>query len=151
METAKKLIFAKKNSVMLKTTPYVLLLLVAVTACGPNMEKHRDHLDMGIADMYYSRFESALENFNKALKYYPESHEAYFYRGNVYRNLDMTEAAMSDYNQAIALNSSYADAYYNRGLLNEFIHNNVLAGCDDFLMAEQLGKQNIGDRTRWCK
>jgi tetratricopeptide (TPR) repeat protein len=146
-----KSVFSQKKNVMPKFLALALLLIVAVTACTPNLEKYRDHLEMGIADMYYSRFESALENFNQALRYNPESHEAHFYRGNVYRNLNNTEAAMSDYNEAIALNPSYADAYYNRGLLNEFIHNNVRAGCEDFLMAEHLGKQNIGDRTRWCK
>ncbi len=115
------------------------------------MEKYRDHLDEGITDLYYSRFESALENFNKALQYYPESHEAYFYRGNVNRNMNKLDAAMHDYDKAILLNPNYADAYYNRGLLNEFLYNNVQAGCEDYLMAEQLGKKNIEDRTRWCK
>ncbi len=128
-----------------------VLVSIALQACGPNMEKYRDNLEEGIVHLHYSRFETAIQYFNRALKHNPKSHEAYFQRGNANRNLHDYNAAMNDYNKAIELNPSYADAYYNRGLLKEFLENNVQAGCADFIMAEQLGKQNVDDRTRWCR
>jgi tetratricopeptide (TPR) repeat protein len=145
-----KYVFSQKKIAMSRLL-LILLALTAFQACGPNMDKHRHHLDEGIADLYYNRYTSASENFEKAIKYNPDSHEAYFYRGNLRRNMKDVDGAMEDYNKAIELNPEYADAYYNRGLLNEFIFNSVQAGCEDFLMAEKLGKANVEDRARWCR
>jgi len=149
LDNRKMCIFAKKNP--MRRLFLFLLSLAAFQACGPNMDKHRHHLDEGIADLYYNRLERAGENFEKALKYHPNSHEAYYHRGNLRRNLKDLDGAMEDYNKAIELNPEYADAYYNRGLLNEFIYNSIQAGCEDFLMAEKLGKPNVEDRARWCR
>lgn len=126
------------------------LVLLVFQSCTSRLDKYMDHLDEGITHLYYSRFELAVESLNKALQYNAQSHEAHFYRGNAYRNLQKYDEALADYSKAIQLNPEYADAYFNRGLLKEFMSNNLQAGCEDFIMAEQFGKDIAQDKTRWC-
>ncbi len=142
--------FRWKIPEMRKLFLFIGLGLLILQSCTSRMDKYMDHLDEGITHMYYSRFESALESLDMALRYNPKSHEAHFYRGNVHRNMQMYDEAMSDYTKAIQLYPQYADAYFNRGLLKEFLSNSLRAGCEDFIMAEQYGKDIAQDKTRWC-
>ncbi|RLD87919.1 MAG: hypothetical protein DRJ02_05235, partial [Bacteroidetes bacterium] len=55
-----------------------------------------------------------------------------------------------DYTKAIQIHPKYADAYANRGQI-KFYMNDKQGACEDWRMAEQLGKPNIGDKLRGCK
>ena len=65
-------------------------------------------------------------------------------------NLMDYNKAIKYYTQAIEIKEDYADAYYNRGMMQFYLGEYDLA-CKDWKLAEKYGKTNINDRTRHCK
>ena len=63
---------------------------------------------------------------------------AYYNRGNAYVNLGQYQRAIEDYNQVVRLESNYADAYCNRGLLY-LLQGNKGQGCPDVKKTCELG------------
>lgn len=63
------------------------------------------------------QFNSALEDFNKAISINPRFHQAYANRALIYRNINQPVKAANDYNQAIRINPQYDAAYIGRGNL----------------------------------
>ncbi len=59
-----------------------------------------------------------IESFTRSIKASPNLTEFYYLRGQSYQKMDNKEGAMEDYTKAIELDSSYALAFHNRGLLN---------------------------------
>jgi Flp pilus assembly protein TadD len=65
-------------------------------------------------------WKNSLVVLNYILEKEPQnSPHVYLYRGAAFEEAGEFERALEDYNRAIALNPSYADAYNNRGLLYE--------------------------------
>ena len=66
---------------------------------------------------YYHKgdLDSALADYNEAIRLDPTYERAYDDRGNVYRRKGDFDRALADYNQAIHLDPKYAAAYDNRG------------------------------------
>jgi tetratricopeptide (TPR) repeat protein len=64
-----------------------------------------------------------------------------------YGNLDQLNRAISDFDQAIRLDSNYAVAYNNRGGAYLML-NNTQKGCTDLDVACKLGICNSYDRAR---
>jgi tetratricopeptide (TPR) repeat protein len=62
-------------------------------------------------------FDKAIVEFSTAIELNPNAAEAYFWRGNVYYNLQKDKEAFVDCNQALNLNPNYVEAYYLRALL----------------------------------
>jgi tetratricopeptide (TPR) repeat protein len=100
-----------------KTIAFASLLFLA--SCGNNPEKSRNFYDKGMDYLYCSQFEEAIENFDKAIKYNDQNHEAYFYRGCAKYNIFQRESAIEDYNKTLELNPNYLQAYFNLGLYTE--------------------------------
>jgi tetratricopeptide (TPR) repeat protein len=125
------------------------IALFILTACKDKKSESKKHLNEGVRLMYESKFEESLQMMEKAISIDPESFEAYYHYGNCLRNLRRNNEAMDAYNTSISLNSEFADAFYNRGLLRE-LYGDAEGACEDYKKAEALGKPNVSDKTRRC-
>ena len=125
-------------------------IVLFLASCGSNPEKSRIYLDKGMDYLYHSQFEEAIENFDKAIKYDAENHEAYFYRGCARYNILQKEDALSDYNKTLELNPNYLQAYFNIGLYYRSINDYDMA-CYYFKIAEAKGRPNMEDYTKHCR
>lgn len=127
-----------------------LIALVLATACTSARERAIATIKEGSTKDYNSDFKGALESYSEAIKIDPSYAPAWFFRGNTRFNLKDIEGAIADYSKAIKLKPDYADAYANRGDAN-FSLNRRDAACKDYQKAEQLGKENMYEKTKWCK
>lgn len=127
-----------------------LIALVLATACTSARERAISTIKEGSIKDYNSDFKGALESYSEAIKIDPSYAPAWFFRGNTRFNLKDIEGAIADYSKAIKLKPDYADAYANRGDAN-FSLNRRDAACKDYQKAEQLGKENMYEKTKWCK
>ena len=60
-------------------------------------------------------YEKSIDHYTKAIELKSSFSEAYYNRGNAYRERGDFENAIKDYNMAINIKNDYADAYYQRG------------------------------------
>ncbi len=60
-------------------------------------------------------YEKSIAHYTQAIELKSGFSEAYYNRGNAYRQSGDFESAIKDYNAAIKLKSDYAEAYYQRG------------------------------------
>jgi tetratricopeptide (TPR) repeat protein len=130
---------------------FTLMLVTGIlfSGCSGKSSRSKEYMSQGITVMYESRFDEALALFEKAIKLDPDSYEAYYHFGNCLYNMSRHQEAMEAYNKSISINPSFADAFYNRGLLKEMFGDKP-GSCEDYKKAEELGKPNISDKTRFC-
>ena len=81
-------------------------------------------------------FKSAIYDFDMALTF-NKSGDAYYNRGNAYRDLKDYRAAISDYSKAIEINPNDYEAYHNRGNANIDLKN-YKKGFSDYKKALEL-------------
>jgi tetratricopeptide (TPR) repeat protein len=138
----------------MKIKTYVIVLLSIVLfsfqSCGPNPKKFRLHLENGIELLFKAQHEKALQEFELAVKYNPDSFEAYYYRGAAKQNLHNIEGALEDFLKSIELNPSFPESYFSIAQVYDN-RNDKETACYYYLKAEEFGKPNVGDYTRWCK
>jgi tetratricopeptide (TPR) repeat protein len=120
------------------------------TGCGPNPEKSDRLVEEGVLLAHYAKFNEAIEIYTEAIEYNPDNFEAYYQRANANASLRNYKVAIEDYNRAIEIHPKYADAYANRGQIKFYLKDNEGA-CEDWKIAESLGKDNMEDKTRFCK
>lgn len=133
---------------LFKTLVFASLSLLI--SCSNNIEKSRLYFDKGVDYHYRSQPEEAIEQFNLAIKYDENNHEAYFYRGCAKYNIFQREEAVNDYLKAIEINPEYIQAYFNLGLYYRSINDYDMA-CYYFKIAEDKGKPNMYDYTKHCR
>ena len=133
------------------TIALLIIISLSFAFCTPKSEQAKKFFDSGKAKIYKSQFEEAIADFDMAIELQPELYEAYFFRGNAYLNKGDIEKAIEDYDKTIEIRSDYADAYVNRGNAKTYLYNDQSKGCEDWLIAEELGKPNLSDKTKWCK
>ncbi len=75
------------------------------------------------------RYDEGLAAINQTINLAPRA-AWYLNRGNLYKNLQKYELALSDYNKAIEINPNYAYAYLNRGILYRDLQKYELALSD---------------------
>ena len=124
--------------------------LLFTTACTSAREHAIAIVKDGNTKDYASDFKGALESYSEAIKTDPTYAPAWFFRGNTRFNLKDVEGAISDYTKALELNPVFTDAFANRGDAN-FSLNRRDAACKDYRKAEQLGKENMYEKTKWCR
>ncbi len=134
-----------------KVLAVLIIISLSLSFCTPKSEQAKIFLSDGIAKIYKSEFKEAIIDFDKAIELQPDLFEAYFYRGNAHLNLKELEKAITNYDKAIELNPNYVDAYVNRGTVKSYLFNDQSKGCADWLKAEELGKHNLTEKTKWCK
>ena len=66
-------------------------------------------------------YDGQISDYSEAIRLKPDYAEAYYNRGNAYRDKGDNDHAIADYNEAIRLKPDYTDAYNNRGVT---YHNN---------------------------
>jgi len=65
----------------------------------------------------------------------------YNLKGLIYLDLNKHGEALESFNKAIIINPSFAEAYYNRGIMLNMLENNLkpTRGCSDIKKAKELG------------
>ncbi len=76
------------------------------------------------------QFDSAVTNYNRAVKLNPNFADAYNHRGIAYRNLGQLNQAVCDYTKAIELKPNYTEAYNNRGVAYDKLGQLEQSICD---------------------
>ena len=120
-----------------------------LTSCE-NPSKSRAFMDEGSKQLLrYSNFDEAEKQLTKAIRYDKHNYEAYYYRGCTRINAKQYQAAIADFEAAIALKPDYADAYFNLGKTYYLMHNEDKA-CENYKMAEHYGRPNMEDILKRC-
>ncbi len=87
------------------------------------------------------QFELSLAYSDSAIKYYPNSQNAYLNKGSAFVNLKRYDEAISAYLKVTELNPKYADAYSNIGICN-MNQGNYLAAISAFEKAIEISPKN---------
>jgi tetratricopeptide (TPR) repeat protein len=74
------------------------------------------YFNRGLAYGGKGEFDSAIEDYNRAIELNPDYTAAYLNRGNAYTEKGDFDRAIEDYDKVIELNPDYTAAYFNRGL-----------------------------------
>jgi len=95
-------------------------------------------------DAYARKFdyESAIADYDRAIKLKPNFARAFNGRGLAYANLQDFELAIKDYDQAIRLDPNYARAFYGRGLAKFGLCD--LDGADEDIAKAKALDANVG-------
>jgi tetratricopeptide (TPR) repeat protein len=128
----------------------ICIVFLAFTSCKSGRERAIEFVKEGQALEYKNDGKAAYKLFTKAINADPTFAPAWFYRGNCLANKRDLEGAVADYTKAIELKPDFADAYSNRGDIY-FSQGNRNKACPDYLKAEQLGKENMYEKTKFCK
>lgn len=72
-----------------------------------------EFLQQGISQAKKGDYETAIDSFNKAIAFDPQSAEAYYHRGLAYYNLGNIEQAIADYDSSLNLDSQ-VNVYLSR-------------------------------------
>ncbi len=79
---------------------------------------HRAYMNRGLVFQQKGQSMMALADYEKSIALRPDNNPvAYNNKGSVLRDLGLRDKARKDFSKAIAQDSRYAEAYYNRGLL----------------------------------
>jgi predicted negative regulator of RcsB-dependent stress response len=92
----------------------------------------------GISFSFKGDFDSAISDYDQAIKLKPDYADVYKYRGDAYSDKGRHDQAIADYDQAIKLKPDYADAYINRGIAyrNKEQLDRAIADCDQAIKLE---------------
>ncbi|NOR87127.1 MAG: tetratricopeptide repeat protein [Bacteroidales bacterium] len=110
------------------------------------MERYPEHAGILIAMinilMEEGKNELVIESLESAIKLTPENHTLYFVQGVSYEQIGDTEKAIASYQEAIEVNPSFADAYYNLGVLEYTKASDIYTTANDLPLdaAEEYDK-----------
>lgn len=88
----------------------------------------------GQADFFKKKYQSAIQNFTRAIESGDSSFDAFYYRGLSYLYSQNFDSALKDLNIAAGKESKFPDVYNNRGLAYLYLGELKLA-MDDFSTA----------------
>lgn len=129
---------------MSKIKCFFVIAAIALFSCQTGWAKEnltaQDWLQKGMEFEKQNVYEEAIKIYTTAVMTDKNYSEAYFRRAKAYLASHKTFAmeALPDFNKAIDLNPTNAEAYYERGLLHAFILNNENA-ITDMRTAANLG------------
>ena len=84
---------------------------------------------------------SNIQEYSDPLNYQGDDQaDLYLYRGQTYLKLGNTQAALNDFDKAISLDPSYADAYFRRAIVNYQVDPNK--ACPDLQTAINEGHES---------
>lgn len=112
----------------------------------------RAFTNLGNALHQQGRANEALQEYTRVIQQQPVDRNllagTYTNRGNVYQTLNQMDVALKDYNQALKIDPTYADAYFNRAVMLER-QGNLTQAARDFEQAAALyGKQGNAELQR---
>ena len=134
----------------LKRLFFLLFIAVIFSACTDRKDDIRRELNLGIKANYSNLHSIAIEHFEQVLDWDENNQEAYLNLGRVYMGKKDYEKAMESYNQAITIDDKYGEAYRSRAQLH-FLLGDRDATCKDYIMAEDLGIENLYNYTKFCR
>ena len=73
------------------------------------------HIIAGDANTKLRRFDTAIENYTKAIDLKPDFAVSHFNLGVVFQDKGDSKAALQSYRKAVILNPNYLEAHYNIG------------------------------------
>ena len=103
-----------------------------------NSTQYNYENDSAISDLNQAILNSAISDFDKAIKLDPYMADAFLGRGQVNHQSDKFQAAIDDHSMAIEINPRQFEAYYWRGISKKAMDNNPMRACTDWKMAAQL-------------
>ncbi|MFO8086396.1 MAG: tetratricopeptide repeat protein [Bacteroidales bacterium] len=136
---------------MIKRFTFALLAgFLFLISCNNKTEKAEDFYREGIRALEKNQYEEALQAFNEAIKYNDEDPRFYYYRGNVYLNQNNFQKAIANYEKAIASDSTYYDAWANKGTAIFYQSGDKDKACPYWVKAQNLGKENMRNKVKGC-
>jgi len=137
---------------MNKISLIILLFISLITiSCTDSKVELRKEINAGIKDNLNSNFEGALVHFNNALSIDPNNAEAYLNLGNTYFNQQKYDLSMENANKAVELDNTFGQAYKLRAELYKKIFDDKDKACENYLLAEKYGVENLYNYTKFCK
>jgi outer membrane protein OmpA-like peptidoglycan-associated protein len=137
---------------MRKTCVCLFIFLILLLSWQPVSAEQEEYsydwyLQQGILYERQQIYGEAIKMFTDAISFNPDSMEAYLRRGKSYRIYDITEIEkpMADFSAVIDREPRNSEAYYQRGLLNDYILKNQAAKTD-MIAASGLGH---GGAKKW--
>lgn len=95
----------------------------------------------GDAKYNLSMFESAIDDYTRAIALDKDNYKAYNNRANAEATLSFTNEALNDYSKAVEIKSDFSDAYFNRGLVNYNLQN-IEESINDYTKAIETNSNN---------
>ncbi|MBN2040487.1 MAG: tetratricopeptide repeat protein [Spirochaetes bacterium] len=119
-----------------------LELYTQLLVISPN---HYLYNHRGLVYFSLSRYENALEDFNRAIELISNDIRVYTNRGLTYRMLKNYESALKDFNKSLELNPLWPDTFYGRSLTNYDMGNinAALEDCDRAIALKPNFKQAV--------
>jgi tetratricopeptide (TPR) repeat protein len=111
---------------------------------SPTTGNAKEHFDKG--NLFYDRddYDTAILEFNEAIRIDPNYKEAYLYRGISYlEGKNDSDNAIADFTQAIRIDPNYMEVYFARGYIYGVNSENDKA-IEDFTQAIRLDPNNSG-------
>jgi len=89
--------------------------------------------------MYHrlNRFDKALKCFSNVLLKMPKDKTVYIARGLVYQDMGNHQFAINDFNSAIAIEATYSEAFYRRGI-SQLKSRRYIEAIEDFKTSLEL-------------
>lgn len=117
---------------------------------GPNLvwTNPQDLHNQAMEKVQRGDYQSAIADYDQALKMSPQDAEAYYGRGAARLELGDYRGAIADYNQVLRINPQDADAYYNRGVAHYSLGSDQ-AAIEDWSQAVRINPnlaEAYGDR-----
>ena len=129
--------FNNLASQKIKAKDYQMALKLLNQALLSNRFLVSSYLNRGVVYSELKSHQSAIANFDTALKIDPKNAQAYYYRADEYFKLGNHQQAIADYDQAISLNPEYAAVYLDRGVVQYQLGNKEQA-LEDFAQSADL-------------
>ncbi len=135
---------------ILRFLVFTILLAGMMASCGNPHEKALKHYKQGIRYLDQAEYKQALSSFDEAIRIYDQDPSFFFARGNVWMNKKDYRKAIEEYDKALELDKTFADAWANKGTALLYITGNKSEACPYWVKAHEHGKDNMFEKIRRC-
>lgn len=126
------------------------MAIFALVSCTNQEEKAKESFKQGLKHLEKNQLDAALSKINEAIEYSDDDPRFFFYRGNIYMNKKKFAKAIQEYDHAIKIDSTYADAWLNKGNATFYKTGNKTDACPYWLKAHKHGRKNLINKIKSC-
>lgn len=101
----------------------------------------KDKINFGKQIMQQKQYDAAISFFTTVIRTEQNAYEAYYYRGECYKNLGKMQEALKDFNITTQINPQYSDAYIMKGNIYSGMQN-IDQAIKEYAQALQFQKTN---------